>query len=123
MSYDTAGTQAAPHGYQDDAATRPYPQQDAYVWEAWAAAPYATSSYDAWDYEGSTAGPLPAPANAEPCLHTSAASPGHLSHPHDENAEQPALAARSNRGAPPRRRAGAVPTLMLLAFLVGSRLL
>ncbi|KOU42639.1 hypothetical protein ADK53_07515 [Streptomyces sp. WM6373] len=123
MPYDTAGTQAAPHGYQDDATTRSYPQQDAYVWEAWAAAPHATSSYDAWHSEGSTAGPLLAPANAGPSLHTSAASPGNLPHPHDENAQQPAPAARSNRAAPPRRRAGVVPTLTLLAFLVGSRLL
>ncbi|MCX5174024.1 helix-turn-helix domain-containing protein [Streptomyces virginiae] len=122
FAYDTAGTQPAPHGYHDDTPTRPYPQHDAYVYEPWADAPYATSAYDVWGYDGSTASPFLTPANAEPSLHTSAASPGPLPHPEDNNAQQPARA-QPNHTTPPRRRAGAVPTLALLAVLVGTHIL
>ncbi|WP_406347896.1 hypothetical protein OH787_40435 (plasmid) [Streptomyces sp. NBC_01547] len=78
---------------------------------------YATSAYDVW-----TASPFLTPANAEPSLHTSTASPGPLPHPEDNNAQQTARA-RPNHTTPQRRRAGAVPTLALLAVLVGTHIL
>ncbi|MFE6085984.1 hypothetical protein [Streptomyces virginiae] len=116
MSYDVAVAQSAPYSYQGDAPTHPHAAQDAYVYEAWTAAAYGTGTYDAWDCTGSGGDSLRTPAHAKPAAPTSAATPGHLPHPADQNAEQQAPT-RPNRTAPPRGRAGAVPTLALLAVL------
>ncbi|MFE5809876.1 hypothetical protein [Streptomyces sp. NPDC056491] len=116
MSYDVAVAQSAPYGYQDDAPTHPHAAQDAYMYEAWAAAAYDTGTYDAWDYAGLAGDSLRTPAHAEPAAPIAAATPGHLPHPAAQNAEQQA-STRPNRTAPPRGRAGAVPTLALLTVL------
>ncbi|MEU9165656.1 hypothetical protein AB0D29_35945 [Streptomyces sp. NPDC048424] len=125
-TYDAlfAGTQPAPHGYQEDATTGTYRPHDAYgyAYEAWAAAPYDTGAYGAWGLEQWAAGPLPATVDGEPSLHTPAAPPAPLPHREDEEARQPDRAARPDRTAPPHGRAGALPTLALLAVLLGARL-
>ncbi|MER7828070.1 hypothetical protein ABTX85_36560 [Streptomyces sp. NPDC096097] len=124
--YDTlfanngVGTQAAPYGYQEDAPTRPHPQTDPYGNDPWVVSPYDPVSYDAQGYEECTAGPLPTPMDRQPSLHTPAAP---LPHQDDENTLQPAPAARPNHTTPPRAKAGAVPTLALLAVLVVPHLL
>ncbi|WP_328966225.1 hypothetical protein [Streptomyces virginiae] len=124
-SYDTllanngAGTWAAPYGYQEDAITRPHPQTDPYGNDPWVASPYDPVTYDAWGYQEDAAGPPP----GEPSLHTPAAPPTPLPHQEDENAQQLARTARPNHTTPPRIKAGALPTLALLAVVVGSRVL
>ncbi|MBT2545790.1 hypothetical protein J7E99_35235 [Streptomyces sp. ISL-44] len=122
FAYNVAGTQPAPHGYQEDATARPDRQHDAYGSEAWAAAPYDTSTYDVWGHEQWIAGPLLTPVDGEPSLHTPAAPRVPPPHQEDKNARQPARAARPNHTAHPRGRAGALPTLALLAVLFGARL-
>lgn len=122
FGHDFAGTQPAPHGYQEDATARPERQHDAYGYEAWAAAPYDTSTHGAWGPEQWTAGPVLTPVDGEPSLHTPAAPPAPLPHREDKNARQPARAAQPKYTAPPRARAGALPTLALLVVLLGARL-
>ncbi|MFE9482879.1 hypothetical protein ACFYNM_30240 [Streptomyces spororaveus] len=124
-SYDTllanngAGTWAAPYGYQEDATTRPHPQTDPYGNEPWVASPYDPITYDARGHQEDAASHPP----GEPSLHTPAAPPTPLPHQKDENAQQPARTARPNHTTPPRIKAGALPTLALLAVVVGARLL
>ncbi|GGS34457.1 hypothetical protein Snoj_01020 [Streptomyces nojiriensis] len=123
FAYDVAGTQPASYYYQGNATTYPYSQHDAYSYQAWAAAPCDTGTYDARGYGEWASSPLPAPVDGEPSLHAPATPPAPLLHQDDENAQQPAPAARPNRTAPPRGRAGALSALALLAVLVGSRVL